>query len=209
MTKDLVEATPLKNVTHMAEEISEGGVLVEPLDTETLVSETSKLLRMRIDELYATLGAQLLVFTKPTSAAGIVSYLSAIRNSSEATLLLEGLSAGPSLTEWATGLEFIHETLEREGKRYLTEKREGLRKALCNEEILTLSDEVNRSTIQILMTIIGATLRFPRELDSISATTLAILLKLGLRNFCASNVVPQWSALLLQGAFICYFVIGI
>jgi hypothetical protein len=177
----------LKNVTHIVEEIPEGGVHVEQLDTETLVSETNKLLSMRIDELYATLGAQLLVFTKPTSAAGIVSYLSAVRNSSEASLLLEGLSAGPSLTEWATGLEYIHEMLEGQGKRYLTEKREGLRKALCNQEVLALSDEVNCSTIQILMTIIGATLRFPRELDSISATTLAIILKLGVENFCCQK----------------------
>jgi hypothetical protein len=171
-------------VKHIAEEIPEGGVDVEQLAAEALVSETTKLLRMRIDELYAVLGAQLLVFTKPTSAAGIVSYLSAIRNSSEATLMLEGLSAGPSLPEWATGLEYIHEMLETQGKRYLTEKREGLRKALCNQEILALSDDVNCSTIQILITIIGATLRFPRELDSISATTLAIILKSGLRNFC-------------------------
>src|SRR5262245_29562076 len=169
---------------HITEEISEGGVDVERLNTETLVSETTKLLRMRIDDLYAVLGAQLLVFTKPTLAAGIVSYLSAMRNSSKATLLLEGLSAGPPLTEWATGLDYIHEILESQGKRYLTEKREGLRKALCNQEILALSDEINCSTIQILMTIIGATLRFPRELDSMSATTLAIVLKLGVRNFC-------------------------
>jgi hypothetical protein len=167
-----------------------GGVHVDQLDIETLVSETTKLLRMRIDELYATLGAQLLVFTKPTSAAGIVSYLSAVQNSSEASLLLEGLSAGPSLTEWATGLEYIHEMLEGQGKRYLTEKREDLRKALCNQEILAMSDEVNRSTIQILMTIISATLRFPRELDSISAITLAIILKLGVENFCLSEKWP-------------------
>ena len=181
------EATLLKNVTPIVEDIPEGGVHWEQLDTETLVSETTKLLRMRIDELYATLGAQLLVFTKPTSAAGIVSYLSALRNSSEASLLLEGLSVGPSLTEWATGLEYVHEMLESQGKRYLTEKREDLRKSLCNQEILALSDEINSSTIQILMTIIGATLRFPRELDSISATTLAIVLKSGLRNFCLSE----------------------
>jgi len=170
----------------VAEKITED-MVVEHLDTETLVSETTKLLHMRIDELYATLGAQLLVFTKPTFAAGIVSYLSAIRNSSEATLLLEGLSAGPSLTEWSTGLEFIHEMLESQGKRYLKEKREGLRKALCNQDILALSDEVNYSTIQILITIISSTLRFPRELDSISATTLAIILKSGLRNFCCQS----------------------
>jgi hypothetical protein len=142
---------------------------------------------MRIGELYATLGAQLLVFKKPTSAAGIVNYLSALRNSSEASLLLEGLSAGPSLTEWATGLEYIHEMLESEGKRYLTAKREDLRKALCNQEILALSDEINCSTIQILMTVIAGTLRLPRELDSIPATTLAIVVKLGLRNFCLSE----------------------
>ena len=166
------------------EEIPAGGVDVEQLDSETLVSETTKLLRMRIDELYAALGAQLLVFTKPTSAAGIVSYLSAMRNSSEASLLLEGLSAGTSLREWATGLEYIHEMLQSHGKRYLEEKRDNLRKALCNQDILALSDEVNDSTIQILITIISSTLRFPRELDSISATSLAIILKSGLHNFC-------------------------
>lgn len=179
------EATLLKNVTHIMEDIPEGRVHWEQLDTDTLVSETTRLLRMRIDELYATLGAQLLVFTKPTSAAGIVSYLSALRNSAEASLLLEGLSAGPSLIEWATGLEYIHEMLENHGKRYLTEKREGLRQALCNQEILALSEEINCSTIQILITIIGATLRFPQALDAISITTLAIILKLGLGNFCS------------------------
>jgi hypothetical protein len=185
VTKDGAEATLLRNAkTYSGRNSGEAGVDVEQLDTETLVSETTKLLRMGIDELYAVLGAQLLVFTKPTSAAGIVSYLSAVRNSSEATILLEGLSAGPSLTEWATGLEYIHEMLENQGRRYLTEKREGLRKALCNEDILALSDEVNCSTIQILITIVGASLRFPQGLDSISATTLAIMLKVGLRNFC-------------------------
>jgi hypothetical protein len=162
----------------------EGEVDVKEFDTETLVSETDKLLRMGIDELYATLGAQLLVFAPPTRAAGITSYLSAVRSASEANLFLEGLAAGPSLTEWATGLGLIHEELKAQGKRYLTEKREDLREALCNQDILAWSDDINRSTIQILITIVGGTLRMPRELDSISATTLAIILKLGLRTFC-------------------------
>jgi hypothetical protein len=174
-----------EKLTHIPEEIPKSGVHVEQHDIKTLASETTKLLRMRIDDLYATLGAQLLVFTQPTSAAGIISYLSALRNSSEASLLCEGLSAGPSLTEWAMGLSYIHETLESQGRGYLTAKKENLRKALCNQEILALSDEINCSTIQILMTIIGGSLQLPRELDSISATTLAIVLKLGLRNFCA------------------------
>jgi hypothetical protein len=162
----------------------EGEVEVKELDTETLVSETDKLLRMGIDELYATLGAQLLVFTPPTRTAGMMSYLSAVRSASEANFFLEGLSAGPPLTEWATGLGLIHEELKTQGKRYLSEKKEDLRKALCNQDILAWSEDVNRSTIQILITIVGATLRMPRELDSLSATTLAIILKLGLRSFC-------------------------
>lgn len=166
-------------------ENTEGEVAVKELDTEMLVSETDKLLRMGVDELYATLGAQLLVFTPPTRAAGIMSYLSAVRNASEATLFLEGLPSGPSLTEWGAGLGFIYEALKAQGQRYVTEKKEDLRKALCNQDILAWSGEVNRSTIQILITIVGATLRMPRELDSISATTLAIILKLGLRNFCS------------------------
>lgn len=157
---------------------------VKELDTETLVSETEKLLRVGIDELYATLGAQLLVFAAPTRAAGITTYLSAVRNASEATFFLGGLAAGPPLTEWAAGLTLIHDELKAQGTRYLSEKREDLRKALCNPDILAWSDEINRSTIQVLITIVGATLRMPREMDSISATTLAIVLKVGLRDFC-------------------------
>lgn len=162
----------------------EGKGDVKELDIDTLVSETDKLLRMGIDELYATLGTQLLVFTAPTLAAGITSYLSAVRNASEASFFLQRLSAGPSLTEWATGLGLIHEELKAQGQGYLAEKKEELRKALSNSEILAWSDEINRSTLHILITVVGATLRMPRELDSLSATVLAIILKVGLRNFC-------------------------
>jgi hypothetical protein len=160
---------------------------VKELDTETLVSDMEKILLMGLDELYATLGAQLLIFARPTRAAGIVSYLSAVRNASGASVFLDNPAAGLSSTEWAAGLSLIHEELRAEGKRYISEKREDLCKGLCNPDILAWADERNRSTMQILITIVAATLRMPRELDSISATTLAVILKTGLRNFCSST----------------------
>jgi hypothetical protein len=143
-----------------------------------------KLLRMETDELYATLGGQLLARNLPTRVAGIVSYLSAVRSASEAKEFYEALPSGPSLTEWGSGLGVIYEELKRAGVRLLSEVKGDLRKAICNEDILRLSDQVNRSTMQILVMVVGATLRMPREFEPISVTVAAILLKVGLRNFC-------------------------
>ena len=64
---------------------------------------------------------------------------------------------------------------------------EDLRKALSNEDILSLSEHVNRSTLQIIVVIVGGTLRMPVELEPISVTVSAILLKVGLRNFCTDS----------------------
>jgi len=62
--------------------------------------------------------------------------------------------------------------------------KEDLRKALCNEDILRLSDHITRSTMQVVVMIVGATLRMPREFEPISVTVATILLKQGLRNIC-------------------------
>jgi len=120
----------------------------------------------------------------PTRVAGIVSYLSAVRSASEAKSFYEALPSGPALTEWGSGVGVIYEELKQSGMRLLSEVKEDLRKAICNEDILRLSDQVNRSTVQILVMVVGATLRMPREFEPISVTVAAILLKMGLRNFC-------------------------
>ena len=57
---------------------------MKELNIEDLTNEAMKLLRMEIDELYATLGGQLLARNLPSRVAGIVSYLSAVRSASEA-----------------------------------------------------------------------------------------------------------------------------
>lgn len=160
---------------------------MKELSIEELTDEAMQLLRMEVDELYATLGGQLLSRNLPTRAAGIVSYLSAVRSASEARSFYEALPSVPSLTDWGGGLGVIYEELKREGMRFLTEVRGELKKGLCNEEILRLTDQVNRSAVQIVIMVVGAIFRMPREFEPISVTVAAILFKTGLRNFCGQS----------------------
>jgi len=162
-------------------------VSVEEINVEVLANEAIKLLRMEIDDLYATLGGQLLGQNLPTRVAGVVSYLSALRSASDAKSFYEALPPGPALTEWSSGLGVIYEELKKDGIRFMERVNEDLRKAVCNEDILHLSATVNRSTMQVVVMVVGATLRMPREFEPISVTVAAILFKLGLRNFCRRN----------------------
>jgi len=157
------------------------------LDVQTLTEETVKLLRMSSDALFATLGGQLLGTAAPSRVAGIVSYLTAARSASEASVLYANLPPPLSFHELSSGLGLICEELRREGLRYLTEKTSELREALNNEALLRLSDDSNLSQIQVILMVVAAVLRLPRFLDTISATVTAILLKQGLRNFCSEN----------------------
>jgi len=156
-------------------------------DFEILADEAIKLLRLELGELHATLGGQLLAQYHPTRVAGIVSYLSALRSASEAKNLYQVLPSGPSLNEWGKGLGIIYEELKQDGVKHFSEISADIRKAICNEDILRMSDQVTRSAVQVVVMIVSANLRMPRELDPISATLAAILFKIGLRNFCNQN----------------------
>ena len=154
------------------------------LGIELLTDEAMKLLRLEIGELYATLGGQLLVQNDPTRVAGIVSYLSAVRSASWAKTFYEKLPSGPALGEWGRGLGTIYEELKQNGMDYFGDVSGDARKALCNEDILRLPEPINRSTMEIIVTVVEAALRIPRETDALAATIASIIVKLGLRNFC-------------------------
>lgn len=152
-------------------------------EIDALAGQGMKLLALDIEALYATLGAQLLVQKLPTRIAGIVSYLSAIRNAAESKLLYEALPSVSEFGQWGRGLGVIYEDLKRDGMEFLDAIGEELRSALNNDDIVRLSDEVNRSTMQIVIMVVGACLRLPREYDPIGVTVSAIILKQGLRSF--------------------------
>lgn len=168
----------------MVKETWYGSKSAPEIDIELLTDETMKLLRMEIDDLYATLGGQMLGQNLPSRVAGMVSFLSAVRNAFQVKSFGGALSSVPAPNDWDRGLGLIHEELKQEGMELFRGASADLRNALYNEDILSLSDKLTRSTTQLIVMIVGAALRMPRSFDPVSATIAAILLKLGLRDFC-------------------------
>jgi hypothetical protein len=154
-----------------------------PDKMQALVESAMKLFSMETDDLYAMLGIQLLGRAEPTRAGGIVAFLSAVRQADKAITFIEILK--PGLSQRGEWLEIVHEELKRDGVRYLAEISAELRAVLCNDDIQRISEQINRSNLHIIIMIIGAALRIPPEFESISATISVLMVKLGLRNFCA------------------------
>lgn len=154
-----------------------------------LTDEVIQLLQMRMDELYGTLGGQLMGTVRPTRAAGIVSFLFTAESASKAKGLLNSL---PSITvgpEWNEGVQVICDEFIRDGRNYIKEIRQELCIALNdnNEQIFQLSEQRDRPSIHAIVMVIAAILKLPRELEPLSATVTAILLKQGLRDFCSGS----------------------
>jgi hypothetical protein len=157
------------------------------VDVQTLTEETVKLLRMNLDALYTTLGGQLLGAAPASKAAAIFSYLAAVRSASDAAALDGNLPTALSIQDLSRGLGSICENLMRDGTRYVAEAASELRESLNNEDLLRLSDDPSESHVQVIFMVVAAVLSLPRYLDRISVTVTAILLKQGLRNFCAKK----------------------
>ena len=154
-----------------------------------LTEEVIKLLQMRMDELYGTLGGQLLGTVRPTQAAGMVSFLFTAESASKAKVLLNALPSVAVSPEWNEGVQVICHEFTREGRNYIEEIRQELCLALNdnNEQIFQLSEQRDRSSIHAIIMVIAAILKLPRELEPLSATVTAILLKHGLRDFCTGG----------------------
>ena len=157
---------------------------MKELTLEELTTEAMRLLPLEIDELYMVLGCQLLASEKPTRVAGIISYLSASRKAKQARNLYATLPSKPEPSDWETGLELVCNELRQDGVRFLDGVKPELQKGVCNEDIINLADDINNSSMQILVMIVGAILKMPTQLESISATLAALLCKSGLRDFC-------------------------
>ena len=153
-------------------------------DLDELTSDAMRLMQMEINDLYATLGGQLLGHNLPRRAAGMVSYMSEVLSASQAKNFFDALPSGPIFTEWRAGLEMMYEELRRDGIRYLTEASGDLRTALCNEEYLRLSEQITPSAMQTIVITAGAALRIPWQASSIPTTVAVIVLKLGLSDIC-------------------------
>jgi hypothetical protein len=157
---------------------------VRLVEIQHLANDACRLLSLSIDDLYATLGCQLLVYQLPSKAAGIVSYLASVRSVSEARVLFERLRPAATTTDWGKGISVIADELKQDGTRYIADSAEELRKALDNEDILRLADDPSQAQLQILLMLVASVLKLPRDMEAIAATVTVILVKAGLRNFC-------------------------
>jgi hypothetical protein len=158
---------------------------MKELTIEELAAEAMQLLPMSLDELFMVLGSQLLGTVKPTRVAGIMSYLLAAIKAEEAKNLYGTLPAAPAEPKWGEGFELIWSELIRDGKTFVRDVREELRKGVCNEDIRNLAKEVNVSSMQVIVMVVGAILKLPPQFDPISATVAAILCKSGLDELCS------------------------
>jgi hypothetical protein len=62
--------------------------------------------------------------------------------------------------------------------------KEEFRKGLCNENVVSLTEDVDEPKMQILIMIISAILKIPPAFESISATLAALLCKSMLKDIC-------------------------
>jgi hypothetical protein len=157
---------------------------VRPINIHDLTDDASKLLIVNLDDLYATLGGQLLTYQPPSKVAGIVSYLAAVRSASGASALFKALPPTAAMSDWGKGLSVICDELRQDGMHYIAESAEELRKTLDNEDILRLADNPSQPQLQILLMLVASVLKLPREMETVAATVTVILIKSGLRNFC-------------------------
>jgi hypothetical protein len=154
-----------------------------PVNIQDLTHDAGKLLSLSVDDLYTTLGCQLLVYQLPSKAAGIVSYILAARSVAEAKALFGALAPAAAMTDWGAGLSVVCEELKQDGTRYIAASADELRKALDSEDILRLADDPSQAQLQILLMLVASILKLPRDLETIAATVTVILVKAGLRNF--------------------------
>lgn len=155
----------------------------DTLSSQSLTEEASKLLVVTLDDLYVTLGSQLLVYEAPGKVAGIVSYLRSIRSASEARVLFEALPSAPLVGDWSKGLGVICDDLKDAGIRYLKGAAEELRNGLDNEDILRLAENPSKTQLQVLLMLVASILKLPREMETVAATVTVVLVKTGLRKF--------------------------
>jgi hypothetical protein len=159
---------------HFMEKLESHGLTIEELTAEAM-----QLLTIELEELYVVLGCQLMGAARPARVAGMVSYQSALTNVIEYHHRLASLP-GADFAEWGRGISSMHEDLKQDGMRFLAAVNEELRQGLCSKEILDLANEITSSSMQIIVLIVAAVLKLPRQIEAVCATVAAIVCKSGL-----------------------------
>jgi len=153
-------------------------------DIEDLTHEATKLLSLKIDELYTVLGCQLLGSAPPTRGAGIATNVMHLRKARHIKKVNKTIGSAIDADKWVDDVDALCNGLKGDGVRFVDAMREEFRKGLCNENVFKLTDAVDESKMQILIMLISGILKMPPQFESISATLAAMLCKSRLREIC-------------------------
>lgn len=157
----------------------------QELTIEALTAEAMQLLTLHLEELYVVLGCQLMGATRPARVAEWVSHQMAFKNVIKSQDNHTAILSDAALADWGRRFHFIYDELEQDGIRFLSAVREELYKGIFNQEIFDFSNEITSSTMQIIVLIVAAVLKLPRQIEAVSATVAAIICKSGVRELYA------------------------
>ncbi len=157
----------------------------QELSIEELTAEAMQLLKLGLDELYVTLGCQLIGAAQPARVAKLVSHQSALRTVVEAQRDYEPMTLAAALLDWGRSFGLLVEELKRDGINFVAAVEEELSKGLCDKEILDLAHEISSGRMQVIVLIVAAVLKLPRQIEAVSATVAAI--------FCKSRLVRVYA----------------
>ena len=156
--------------------------------SKEVIAEALSLLDLPQDELYAALGAQ----TNPAQAARLTQ--AARRTADLAERAVRDMRSAESyrkgIEEGAKNVNLATSELAQSGKSFFQQFEVELRQAICTEdgvckeEIAKLLEDAEGLLTKLIPLII-TTLNLPVVLTSIAITIAVILMKTGLRTWCA------------------------
>jgi hypothetical protein len=145
------------------------------LTVEELTAEAMQLLSVGLEELYVVLGCQLMGVARPARVAGLVSQPNALRSVLESNV--ENNASNAALMDWSRGFNSVLEELKDLGMSFVAAVAAELPQGISGKEFLELIKEITSASMQVIVLIIGAVLKLPRQIDAIAATVAAIFCK--------------------------------
>jgi hypothetical protein len=152
------------------------------LTIEELTGEAMELLSLGLEELYIILGCQLMTAAQPSRVAELVSHRSVLRDFVESRRTVEPIEQGLALLACGRSFSSMVEELKEEGIRFVTAVEAEMSKELCGKDISELAKEISSASLQVIVLIVTAVLKLPRQIEAVAATVAAIFCKSGLRS---------------------------
>jgi hypothetical protein len=167
------------------------GFSIKDLTIDELAAQAMQLLSLRLVELYAVLGLQLVGYSQPARLAAVINCHARVRKTLDGELRCSSMGMAHPISDLSHGLDVLYEELEQEGLRFVAAVREELCKLLCAPETLELADRTTASSMQVLVLLIAGALRMSPQTESLAATIAAIVCKSGLKDFCQIRPVES------------------